>query len=199
MALELMTQGYDVKGVDLDASMVARARERGVDAFAGDAQAGFPSGELYDAVISNAALHWMPDQEAVVRNVAAVLTPGGVFTGECGGAANCAGVRAAIADVIGTDTEQKLCPWTFPWPGDFRSILRDNGFRDGVVSHFKRPVKCDPVDWLRTFGKVYLDGVEDQAAFLEAYRAACARHLPDGEIDYVRLRWRAVRRDDRSR
>ena len=44
-----------------------------------------------------------------------------------------------------------------------------------------------------------VDGVDDQAAFLEAYRAACARHLPDGEIDYVRLRWRAVRRDDRSR
>ena len=74
-----------------------------------------------------------------------------------------------------------------------------NGFRDGVVSHFKRPVPCDPIDWLKTFGKVYLDGVEDQAAFLEAYRAACARRLPDGEIDYVRLRWRAVRRDDRSR
>ena len=91
------------------------------------------------------------------------------------------------------------CPWTFPWPGDFRSILRDNGFCDGVVTHFKRPVKCDAVEWLRTFGKVYLDGVEDQAAFLEAYRAACARCLPDGEIDYVRLRWRAVRRDDRSR
>ena len=127
------------------------------------------------------------------------LTPGGVFTGECGGAANCAGVRAAIADVIGADGEQALCPWTFAWPGDFRSILRDNGFRDGVVSHFKRPVPCDPVDWLRTFGKVYLDGVEDQAAFLEAYRAACARCLPDGEIDYVRLRWRAVRRDDHSR
>ena len=113
--------------------------------------------------------------------------------------ANCAGVRAAIADVIGTEAEQALCPWRFPWPGDFRSILRENGFRDGVVSHFKRPVPCDPVDWLRTFGKVYLDGVEDQEKFLEVYRAACARRLPDGEIDYVRLRWRAVRRDDRSR
>ena len=51
----------------------------------------------------------------------------------------------------------------------------------------------------KAFGKVYLDGVEDQTAFLEAYRAGCARRLPDGEIDYVRLRWRAVRRDDRSR
>ena len=75
----------------------------------------------------------------------------------------------------------------------------DRGFRDGVVSHVKRPVPCDPVEWLRTFGKVYLDGVDDQEEFLEAYRAACARHLPDGEIDYVRLRWRAVRCDDRSR
>ena len=100
----------------------------------------------------------MPDQEAVVRNVAAVLTSGGIFTGECGGAANCAGVRAAIADVIGADAERDLCPWTFPWPGDFRSILRENGFRDGVVSHFKRPVKCDPVDWLKTFGKCYSGG-----------------------------------------
>ena len=62
--------------------------------------------------------------------------------------------------MIGTE-EQALCPWTFSWPGDFRSILRDNGFRDGVVSHFKRPVKCDPVEWLRTFGKVYLDGITD--------------------------------------
>ena len=99
----------------------------------------------------------------------------------------------AVSDVIGADAERAICPWTFPWPGDFRSILRDNGFRDGVVSHFKRPVKCDPVEWLLTFGKAYLDGVEDQAAFLEAYRAACVRRLPDGEIDYVRLRWRAVR------
>ena len=64
-----------------------------------------------------------------------------------------------------------------------RYLPRDNGFRDGIVSHFKRPVKCDPVDWLRTFGKVYLDGVENQENFLEAYRAACSRRLPDGEID----------------
>ena len=60
----------------------------------------------------------------------------------------------------------------------------------GVV---RPPGAVRPVDWLKTFGKVYLDGVEDQEKFLANYRAACARHLPDGEIDYVRLRWRAVR------
>ena len=57
-------------------------------------------------------------------------------------------------------------------------------------------------DRLRTFGKVFLESVPvaDRAAFLDDYRTACAQRLGgENRLDFVRLRWRAVRRDDRSR
>ena len=58
------------------------------------------------------------------------------------------------------------------------------------------------VEWYRTFGKVFLESVPvaDRAAFLDDYRTACAQRLGgENRLDFVRLRWRAVRRDDRSR
>ena len=58
------------------------------------------------------------------------------------------------------------------------------------------------MEWCRTFGKVFLESVPvaDRAAFLDDYRTACARRLGgENRLDFVRLRWRAVRRDDRSR
>ena len=61
---------------------------------------------------------------------------------------------------------------------------------------------CTAVEWYRTFGKVFLESVPvaDRAAFLDDYRTACARRLGgENRLDFVRLRWRAVRRDDRSR
>ena len=57
-------------------------------------------------------------------------------------------------------------------------------------------------EWYRTFGKVFLESVPvaDRAAFLDDYRTACAHRLGgENRLDFVRLRWRAVRRDDRSR
>ena len=105
-----------------------------------------------------------------------------------------------------------MCPWRFPWPGDFRwtfpapgelrCLLHAAGFRDVVVTSSPRPVQCTAVEWYRTFGKVFLESVPvaDRAAFLDDYRTACAHRLGgENRLDLVRLRWRAVRRDDRSR
>ena len=76
------------------------------------------------------------------------------------------------------------------------------GFRDVVVTSSPRPVQCTAVEWYRTFGKVFLESVPvaDRAAFLDDYRTACAHRLGgENRLDFVRLRWRAVRRGDRSR
>ena len=76
------------------------------------------------------------------------------------------------------------------------------GFRDVVVTSSPRPVQCTAVEWYRTFGKVFLESVPvaDRAAFLDDYRTACAHRLGgENRLDFVRQRWRAVRRDDRSR
>ena len=122
--------------------------------------------------------------------------------GECGGAGSCAGALAAVADVLGDVAVDRLNPWTFPAAGELRCLLHGAGFRDVVVTSSPRPVQCTAVEWYRTFGKVFLESVPvaDRAAFLDDYRTACAHRLGgENRLDFVRLRWRAVRRDDRSR
>jgi len=201
LAEEMMTAGYAVRGVDADPSMLARAKERGIEVALGDAQQGLPDGP-FDAVLTNAALHWMPDQNAVARHAANALRPGGRFVGECGGFGNVDGVRDAIADILGHATEAELCPWTFPGPKSFRRVLESNGFAVDDIAHFKRPVACDAVEWLEQFGSAYLNGVDDREAFIAEFRESAKKHLPatttdQGEqgvwIDYVRLRWRATK------
>mmetsp|Transcript_13406 Transcript_13406/g.41382 ORF Transcript_13406/g.41382 Transcript_13406/m.41382 type:complete len:254 (-) Transcript_13406:111-872(-) len=200
LAREMLDAGYTVKGVDFDQGMLARARERGVDVAHGDAQLGLPAGP-FDAVLTNAALHWMPDQNAVARHVSDALESGDAFVGECGGYGNCAGVRDAIAEVVGHDVEAELCSWTFPAPEAFRNILTANGFIVDKIEHFERPVACDAVEWLQQFGSVYIPK-DRPDAFLDEFRASAKRHLKPATtdqgrqgvwVDYVRLRWRATK------
>ena len=81
---ELANRGCETVGIDESPDMVAAAREIGVDARVHDAEH-LHLDETFDAVMSNAALHWMADQYAVVRGVWKVLRPGGRFAAECGG------------------------------------------------------------------------------------------------------------------
>ena len=107
-----------------------------------------------------------------------------------------------MADVLGDVAVERLNPWAFPAPGELRCLLHAAGFRDVVVTSSPRPVQCTAVEWYRIFGKVFLESVPvaDRAAFLDDYRTACAHRLGgENRLDFVRLRWRAVRRDDRSR
>ena len=66
---KLINAGSDVVGVDADAAMVAAAQAKGIDARLGDARALDFDGE-YDAVFTNAALHWV-GQPDVVTAIAA--------------------------------------------------------------------------------------------------------------------------------
>ena len=70
-----------------------RREDRGLDArvMRGEAIAFM---ERFDAVFSNAALHWMPDLDAVFAGVARALKPGGRFVAEMGGEGNVATVVA---------------------------------------------------------------------------------------------------------
>ena len=84
--------GADVLGVDSSAAMLAAARERGLQVAQADGQA-LAFDARFDAVFSNAALHWMPDQAAVAAGVFRALKPGGRYVGECGGFMNVAALR----------------------------------------------------------------------------------------------------------
>ncbi len=72
--------GATMVGVDSSPQMIAAAKERGVDARYGSGEA-LPFDQEFDAVFSNAALHWMRDQDAVLRGGVPGAKAGGPFRG----------------------------------------------------------------------------------------------------------------------
>ena len=96
---QLSQSGASVLGVDASPQMVAAALDRGVDAQAMSGEALTFEGE-FDAVFSNAALHWMSDHDAVLSGVYRALKPGGRFIAECGGQGNIAAIRVALLAVL---------------------------------------------------------------------------------------------------
>src|SRR3546814_15576833 len=93
---------------------------RSLDARAMDGEALTFSRE-FDAVLSNAALHWMLKPDAVLAGVARALKPGGRFVGEMGGAGNVATIARGVSAARGARGIERHAanPWTFPTPEDY--------------------------------------------------------------------------------
>ncbi|MFZ1415200.1 MAG: methyltransferase domain-containing protein [Defluviicoccus sp.] len=192
--------GAQVIGVDASADMVAAARRRGVDARVMDGHAlGFSS--AFDAVFSNAALHWMKEPDRVLEGVRRALCPSGRFVGEMGGLGNVAAVRAALCRALeedGIDAAQ-LDPWYFPSAEEYRRRLEAAGFTVETIALFPRPTVLPTgiEGWLDTFAAPFLNAVP--AASRPRLRARIVElatprlKAADGSwrADYVRLRFQA--------
>src|SRR5215813_5747125 len=109
---KLSDLGCKVIGVDASAEMIAAAKAMGLDARVMDGQSLQFDGE-FDAVFSNAALHWMKQADAVIAGVWRALKPGGRFVAECGGDGNNATViRALTAALQRRNLDfRTLSPW----------------------------------------------------------------------------------------
>lgn len=193
--------GAQVVGVDAGPEMVARARERGLDARVMDGRALDFAGE-FEAVFSNAALHWMTDHAAVARGVARALVPGGRFVGEFGGHGNVAAIRTALHAVLRHRNVDPLAvdPWTFPTDREWSETLDRAGFRIDRVELFARPtpLPTDMAGWLATFAEPFLNalpGADRETArdeAVELLRPALCDRSGQWIADYMRLRFVAV-------
>lgn len=199
---QLVAAGATVLGVDADAAMLAAAAERGLDVARIDGQA-LPFAAEFDAVFTNAALHWMPDQAAVAAGVFRALKPGGRFVGECGGFGNIAalrtGIRAVLArrgyDVPATETQ------VYQSADEYAAVLAAAGFVDIDTQLFGRPTPLATgiTGWLKTFRSGFLDNFgiarADQPAFAweveDFLRPILCDPAGNWVADYVRLRFSA--------
>ncbi len=196
----LVDAGAHVTAVDASAEMVAAARERGIDARPMDGERLTFDAE-FDAVFSNAALHWMLDGAAVAAGVYRALKPGGRFVGEMGGAGNVRALRSALNDELRArdyvlpDGDQQ---W-YPSIEEFGAIYDAVGFTSMEARLIDRPtpLPAGPEGWFRTFRGGYCDLIGVPEAAREALYEAAAARLPkamrgeDGvwRADYVRLRF----------
>ncbi len=192
--------GADVVGIDGSPEQVAAAVARGLDARVGDGQALDFESE-FDAVFSNAALHWMRHAGAVIAGVRRALRPGGRFVGEMGGAGNVELITSALVAALearGLDGRGAF-PWIFPSVQEYRLLLESRGFRVRAIELIPRPTPLpgSMADWLETFAENFIKllPAAERRAFLEEVSAALRPSLCDAEgrwsADYVRLRFAA--------
>jgi len=206
LTARLAALGCDVLGVDASAAQVEAARRLGVKAEVVDAL--FLDFESeFDAVFSNATLHWVKDPDRAIANVFRALKPGGRFVAEFGGAGGLARIREALADALarrGLDFAA-LDPWYFPTALEYRGRLEGAGFRVDTIVLFPRPTPLpgEMLGWLETFARSFTAALapEERPAFLAEVQEALRPHLfAEGRwtADYVRLRFRAQRRAEEA-
>jgi trans-aconitate methyltransferase len=197
---KLAELGCDVVGVDASAALVGRARELGLDARVADGQRLEFAAE-FDAVFSNAALHWMADPDRVIRGVHRALRPGGRFVAEFGGVGCVETIHRALIEGLnqrGYDGAA-ASPWYFPTPDEYAARLAVAGFSVPYIALIPRPTPLpgDVLGWLETFGESFTRVLPpgDRAAYLEQVREATRSQLCDAAgnwtADYVRLRFDA--------
>ena len=198
----LVAAGCSVVAVDSSAAQVAAACARGLDARVVNAEALGFSGE-FDAVFSNAVLHWIRNADAVLTSVYQALKPGGRFVAEFGGDGCVITIRTALAGALARrGLDAAACdPWFFPTAEDYRSRLEGHGFIVQTLSLFPRPTPLpgDISGWLETFALPFLGAVkpEERADVIDEVRTTLEPQLFDSErgwvADYIRLRFAATR------
>jgi len=200
-------RGATTVGIDQSESMVAEAREGFPDCEFIHADArGYDPNRAFDAVFSNAALHWIPeaDQDTLLETVADSLVDGGRFVAECGGVGNVAAIRTAVEAALADRGYEADDPWYFPSISEYTSRLEAHGFEVRLAELFDRPTTLEHGEaglreWLDMFGDPIFDPLA--ADEREAVVAAVEADLRDdlfGEgswvADYRRLRFVAIKK-----
>ncbi|GMH40049.1 hypothetical protein BSKO_07953 [Bryopsis sp. KO-2023] len=198
----LQDAGCRVVGVDGSQSMVDAAKAVGVEAYRMDGQ-NLTFDSEFDAVFSNAAMHWMSrDPTAVVQGAKRALRPGGRFVAEFGGHGNIAAITTALHAVVqkrGINAEA-VNPWYFPSKQEYQEMLEGEGFSVDMIELIPRPtlLPTGVKGHLETFGSNFVRTLpsDDQEKVLdevvELLRPILQRHDGKWTADYVRLRFKAT-------
>ncbi len=202
---KLADLGCEVIAADSSLPQVEAARKLGLNAhvISGD---DLQFEEEFDAVFSNAVLHWIKRADLMLAGVYRSLKPGGRFVAECGGHGCVRKIRTALVQALdrrGIDGEARV-PWYFPTPGDYATRLERAGFRVDSIALIPRPTPLpgDILGWLETFALNFLQGFSDEERrdYLQEVRNGLEPQLRNADgiwvADYVRLRFAATKARD---
>jgi SAM-dependent methyltransferase len=193
LTAELAARGASVVGIDASAEMIAAARARGLDARVMPAER-LDFREEFDAAFSNAALHWVREQDAALAGIRRALKRGGRFVAEMGGHGNVAAIMVALRAVTARLEIAFESPYYFPSAAEYRARLERHGFLVEEIALFARPTALPTGmrGWLETFIVAMLEPAQ-RARVIDEVEALLAPSLRDDSgnwtADYVRLRF----------
>ncbi len=202
LTVKLKELGCEVVGVDASENLIQAAQALGLDAHVMDGHK-LEFDRSFDAVFSNAALHWMKQPEQVIAGVWRSLKPGGRFVGEFGGAGNVGTIHQALMAGMrawGYDPEI-LNPWYFPTPEAYQTQLEIVGFEVTQIALIPRPTSLPTGirGWLETFANPFTQALPEaeRSGFLDTVINTVKPTLCDSSgqwtADYVRLRFAATK------
>jgi SAM-dependent methyltransferase len=204
LTAKLASMGCDVIGVDASPAQIEAARKLGVDARVMDGEHLCFDRE-FDAVFTNAALHWMRNPDKVIAGVRRALRPNGRYVGEFGGHGCVAKIRKALVDALNRRgiNGEAASPWFFPTVEDYSQQLAEGGFAVNYIALIPRPTQLpgDVTGWLETFAESFISALPaaDRPAYIAEVREALRPELCGAEgkwtADYTRLRFSAKKQD----
>lgn len=162
------TSGACVMGIDNAPTMIEQARKNYSSLrFEVADGVNFYFGDTFDAVFSNAALHWIKEPERVIVNIWHTLKPGGRFVAEFGGKGNLQAIITAMYSAIAAlnyPAQPEMNPWYFPSIGEYATLLENLGFCVTYATWFERPTPLSGGEaglrnWIELIGKSFLLGI----------------------------------------
>jgi trans-aconitate methyltransferase len=204
---KIWEEGAEVIGIDASPEMIAQAKENYPELdFRVANGASFSFDEPFNAVFTNATLHWIHDADGVIKSVYNALRPGGRFVGEFGGKGNNQLMMAVAATVLKEHGYLKgdfVLPWYFPSTAEYATRLEAGGFRVTFATHFDRPTLLQDgrdgiAKWFNMFGSPVFKMVpaaELPQILNEITDLLQPTNQEDGQwyADYKRLRFVAVK------
>lgn len=192
--------GAHVIGIDSSDSMIATAQSTypQLEFYVKDAR-DFAFASPFDAIFSNATLHWIPEAEQVVRCIVASLKPGGRFVAEFGGKGNVAIITTAVHQSMQELLHKDIdFGWYFPTIGEYATLLEKHGMDVQSALLFERPTPLEDGEmglrnWIQMFGERVLrdlpaDMKQQVLARTEDITRDRLYHNGQWSADYTRLR-----------
>lgn len=160
-------------------------------------------GQEYDAIFSNATLHWVLEKEKAAAQMRRHLKPGGRLVLEMGGLNNVKSLSDAVSKELLKSNYAFPPVWYFPSAARYTTVLEHQGLTIRKVMYFDRETELKDgengiVEWLEMFGGHFFVNVppaEKQRIMYTVQENLRPTHFRDGKwfLDYKRLRIHAER------
>jgi trans-aconitate methyltransferase len=169
LAKKLYDRGVDMVGVDKSQNMISQALSKypHINFMVRDVtNLGYYL--EFDAIFSNATLHWVKQPKQALHCIYQSLKPGGRFVAEFGGKGNVRMITDEIIQQIkqsGIEFNMEQFPWYYPSIAEYTCLMEQTGYRVIFAEHFDRPTPLDGENglrnWMKMFGSHLFEGMDE--------------------------------------